>query len=270
MVREWVLEIRKHIRVGLFFMRGHLAAQMEYRANFVTGIAMEIGYLLVKLMYAFVIYRSGTTVMGLTPDEVLLFTGTFVMMTGIYAGLIMMNLFALRHLIRDGTLDLYITKPVSLQFMITMRRSDLGLMLVDGLAGLAIIVVALVRLGSTFSLWRLFGFAGYMVAGGMAAYGLFVLPNLLGFWFPGTDIATFTDPFWDFNSMPMGIYHRAVQDIGMIVLPIFLVTNFPALYLMDKLTPAMAVWGMVAPLLLLVLTRLVFKRAIRRYESASG
>jgi ABC-2 type transport system permease protein len=56
----------------------------------------------------------------------------------------------------------------------------------------------------------------------------------------------------------------------MIVLPIFLVTNFPALYLMDKLTPAMAVWGMAAPLLLLGLTRVVFKRAIRRYESASG
>ncbi len=70
--------------------------------------------------------------------------------------------------------------------------------------------------------------------------------------------------------MPMGIYNRAVQDIGMIVLPIFLVTNFPALYLMDKLTPAMAVWGMAAPLLLLGLTRVVFKRAIRRYESASG
>lgn len=263
-------EIRKHIRVALFFMRSQLAAQMEYRANFFTGIAMEIGYLLVKLMYVLVVYRAGVNVNGLAPDEILLFSGTFILMTGIYAGLIMMNLFDLRRLIRDGALDLYITKPVSLQFMITMRRSDLGLLLVDGVAGLALITVALVRLGSSFPLWRLFGFAGYLVAGGMAAYGLFVLPNLLGFWFPGADFAVFTDPFWDFNSVPMGIYNRVVQDAGMVVIPIFLITNFPALYLMDRLTPFMSVWGFTAPVLLLVLTRLVFRRAIRRYESASG
>ena len=192
------------------------------------------------------------------------------MMTGVYAGLIMMNLFSLRDIIRDGSLDLYITKPVSLQFMITLRRSDIGLLLVDGLAGLVMIILALIRIGPSIQYWRLFGFAGYMVCGSLVAYGIFVIPVLLSFWFPGANFASFVDPIWDFNNMPMGIYNRLIQNIGMYAVPIFLITNFPALFLLNRLSPIMAVWGIIAPILLVWLTRIVFKKAIRHYNSASS
>lgn len=263
-------EIRKHLRVWFFFMRTSLAAQLEYRANFVTGVAMELGYLLVKLMYVFVVYQAGVPINGLTPDEILLFSGVFVLMTAGYAGLIMLNLFALRNIIRDGSLDLYITKPISLQFMVTLRRSDFALLATDGLAGLVMILVGLIRLRLDVNVWRLAGFAGYLALAGIAAYGLFVLPTLLAFWFPGSNFATFVDPFWDFNSLPMGIYNRMVQNIGTYAIPIFLVTNFPTLFLLDRMTPVQAVWGIVSPLLLVWLTRVVFRRAIRRYNSASS
>jgi len=263
-------EIAKHLRVWLYFMRASLAAQLEYRVNFLTGVAMEIGYLLVKLMYVFVVYQAGVTINGLTPDEILLFSGVFVLMTAVYAGLIMLNLFALRNIIRDGSLDLYITKPISLQFMVTLRRSDFALLVTDGLAGAVMIVIGLVRLQLDVSLWRLAGFAGYLALSGIAAYGLFVLPTLLAFWFPGSNFANFVDPFWDFNSLPMGIYNRMVQNIGTYAIPIFLVANFPTLFLLDRMTPLQAIWGILSPLLLVWLTRVVFMRAVRRYNSASS
>lgn len=263
-------EIAKHLRVWLYFMRASLAAQLEYRVNFLTGVAMEVGYLLVKLMYVFVVYQAGVTINGLTPDEILLFSGVFVLMTAVYAGLIMLNLFALRNIIRDGSLDLYITKPISLQFMVTLRRSDFALLVTDGLAGIVMIVVGLVRLRLDVSLLRLAGFAGYLALSGIAAYGLFVLPTLLAFWFPGSNFANFVDPFWDFNSLPMGIYNRMVQNIGTYAVPIFLVANFPTLFLLDRMTPLQAIWGICSPLLLVWLTRVVFKRAVRRYNSASS
>jgi ABC-2 type transport system permease protein len=263
-------EIRKHWRLWLAFLRSGLAAQLEYRANFITGVAMEIGYLLVKLMYVLVVYRAGVSIQGLSPDEVLLFSGCFVLMTGFYAGIIMLNLFAVRNAIRDGSLDLYITKPVSLQFLLTLRRSDLGLLLVDGVAGAAMIITALVRLGTTIDYWRLIGFAGYLACAGLVAYGIWVIPALLSFWFPGANFAGFMDVFWDFNSLPMGIYNRLVQNIGLYALPIFLITNIPALYLLNRMTPLLSLWGVLAPFILFWLSRLVFKRALRRYESASG
>lgn len=263
-------ELRKHLRVSMVFMKSGLAAQLEYRVNFFTGLAMEFGYLLVKLMYVLVVYQAGVSINGMTPDEILLFSGVFVLMTGIYAGLIMMNLFNMRDIIRDGSLDLFITKPVSLQFMVTLRRSDLGLMLIDGGAGVVMIIIALSRLGTAVNYWRLIGFAGYMVCGGLVAYSFFVIPVLLSFWFPGASFAAFIDPVWDFNCLPMGIYNRLIQNIGVYAVPIFLITNFPTLFLLDRLTPILAVWGILAPIFFVWLTRVVFKRAIKRYNSASS
>ena len=263
-------EIRKHFKIFGAFMRNYLASQMEYRANFVTGLAMEAGYLLVKLMYIVVVFRAGVSINGLSPDEILLFVGTFVFMTGIYAGLIMMNLFELRGIIRDGALDFYITKPVSLQFMITLRRSDLGLLVVDMGAGIVMMVIALVRIGAAFDPWRLIGFAVFMVGCGMVAYAIFVIPVMASFWFVGANIASAVDPLWDFNNMPMGIYGKAIQNIGVYLFPIFVISNFPAMYLLDRMTPIMLAWGVVIPFFMLWLTRVVFNKAVRQYNSASS
>src|SRR5512139_442707 len=124
-MRAIIREIRKHILVYGLFLKNSLMAQMEYRFNFIGNLSMEAGYLLVKLSYVVVVYRSGVKINGLSPDEILLFIGTFVTLTAVYAGLFMLNNFRLRLKIRDGELDLLLTKPVSLQFMSTFRLDDL-------------------------------------------------------------------------------------------------------------------------------------------------
>src|SRR5690242_9637053 len=94
-------ELRKHLFIYFLFLKYNLMAQMEYRFNFIGNMAMETGYLLVKLSYVVVVYRSGVNINGLSPDEVLLFIGTFVTLTAVYAGLFMLNNFALRRLIQE-------------------------------------------------------------------------------------------------------------------------------------------------------------------------
>src|SRR5215208_715367 len=99
-------ELRKHLFIYGLFLKNSLIAQMEYRFNFIGNMAMEAGYLLVKLSYVVVVYRSGVKINGLSPDEILLFIGTFVMLTAVYAGMFMINNFGLRGKIKDGDLDL--------------------------------------------------------------------------------------------------------------------------------------------------------------------
>ena len=47
--------------------------QLEYRANFVAGVAVETGWMLIKLLYVAVVYRVGADIGVLTPDHILLF-----------------------------------------------------------------------------------------------------------------------------------------------------------------------------------------------------
>jgi ABC-2 type transport system permease protein len=264
-------EIKKHFLIYILFVKNSIMAQMEYRFNFIGNIAMEIGYLLVKLSYIVVVYRSGVQINGLTPDEILLFIGSFIFMTGPYAGMFMINNFRLLGKIKDGELDVLLTKPVSLQFMATLRQADVGLFGVDVIAGGIIIAVAWARLRIPVTLVTLGGFGLFVVTSVVVSYCLFLLPQILTFWLMNASaIAGITDSFWDFNNMPMGIYTATIQQIGVFVLPIFVITNFPPLFLLGKMPPVYMAWGLVLPVLLMLATRLLWMRGVRSYDSASS
>lgn len=270
-MRSFLGEIKKHAFIWFVFMKNSLIGQLEYRANFFTGLSMEAGYLLVKLLYVIVVYRAGSSVNGMTPDEVLVFVGTFVIVTGFYAGMFMINNFALSEHIRNGTLDFFIVKPVSLQFMATLRRSDFALFLTDVTAGVIMVAIGWSRLKIPLNLLNLAGFTGYMLSGVIVGYSLFLFPILFSFWFVKSgSLSGVVDSFWDFNNVPMGVYSKLVQRLGVYVLPIFVVTNFPALFIIGKMSTMYAVWGIIAPILCFGATRLLWTVAVKRYSSASS
>lgn len=270
-MKQALKEVRKHLRIYLLFLKNSLIAQLEYRTNFITGILMEIGYLFAKILYIIVIYRSGKAINGLPPDAMLLFIGTFVIITGFYAGLFMMNFFALRDHIGSGTMDLLITKPVSLQFILTLRRSDLGILVVDFLGGMIMVAIGWSRLSVPLNLYNALGFLGFLCGGAVVGYALFLFPQLFSFWFiKASSIAEVVDSFWDFNNVPMVVYNRLIQRIGVFFLPIFVITNFPALFVLGRMNTPYIIWGILAPFLFLGITRLFWRVAVRNYSSASS
>ncbi len=264
-------EIKKHLLLYFLFLKNSLMAQMEYRFNFIGNMTMEAGYLLVKLSYVVVVYRSGVKVNGLSPDEILLFIGTFVTLTAVYAGLFMINNFGLRGKIKDGDLDLLLTKPISLQFMATLRQADLTIFSVDAIAGLIMVGIAWNRLQIPFNFVTVGGYAGFMVISSLVSYSLFLLPQILSFWLMNTSsIAEITDSFWDFNNMPMDIYNRWIKAVGVFLLPIFVISNFPPMFVLNKMPPIYLAWSAIVPVLLLVAVRMLWKKGLGTYSSASS
>ncbi len=264
-------ELVKHLRLFGLLLRMNVMSQMEYRANFVTGILMELGYLVTKVLYVVVAYRAGGRIAGFSPDEVLVFVGTFVLVTGFYAGVFMMNLYQLSGLVQDGSFDALMTKPVSLQFLATFRRSDVGIFLTDAVAGLVMVVVGLVRLGAPFGLLRILGYAFFVASGSAVGYAIYVIPQTLVFRIVNAQgIASLLDSFWDFNNVPMIVYGKVGRAIGSFVIPMFVVTSFPALFALGRMSVLYHVWGVVAPVLFLTLARWSWRSSIRQYTSAGG
>lgn len=264
-------EIKKHLALWGILMKNSLMGQLEYRMNFFTGIAMELGYFLAKIVYMIVVYKTGVPIHGLTPDEVLVFFGSYMIATGPYAGLYMMNLFGIGRQVQTGELDLLLIKPVSLQFILTLRRSDIALFTTDVLLGIAAVIVGLARMAVPVGVLDVLGYVGYMITGSLIAYAMFLLPQVLAFRLVKTHaLAGLVDSSWDFNNMPMGIYSRLIQQIGAFVLPIFVITNFPALFILKKMEPLYAVWGILGPFAWLALSSFLFYRGLKHYQSASS
>jgi ABC-2 type transport system permease protein len=264
-------EIAKHVKLYAMLVRLNVMSQMEYRANFVTGMLMGLGYLCVKILYVAVSYGAGRRIAGFTPDEMLVFVGTFVLVTGFYAGSFMMNMFQLSVLVRDGSFDTLMTKPVSLQFLATFRRSDIGIFLVDTVAGLIMVAVGLARTGALLDAPRILGYGLFLASGAAVGYSLYLIPQSLVFRIVNAgSIAELTDSFWDFNNVPMIVYGRVGQAIGVFVIPMFVITSFPALFVLDRMGPLYMIWGVAAPILFLCLARICWRAGIRHYTSAGG
>ncbi len=218
-----------------------------------------------------VTYRAGRRIAGFSPDEILVFVGTFVLVTGFYAGVFMMNLFQLSQLVRDGSFDTLMTKPVSLQFMATFRRSDIGIFLIDAIAGFVMVAIGLARAGAALDALRAGGYALFIASGAAVGYALYLIPQSLVFRLVNTAaIAELTDSFWDFNNVPMIVYGRVERAIGTFVIPMFVVTSFPALFALGRLSPLFMVWGVAAPFIFLGIARLSWRSGVRNYTSASG
>jgi ABC-2 type transport system permease protein len=264
-------ELAKHFRVYLALVRMNVMSQMEYRANFVTGILMELGYLVVKILYVVVAFSAGRSIAGFTPDEMLVFVGTFVTATGLYAGLYMMNFYQLSALVRDGSFDTLMTKPVSLQFMATLRRCDIGIFLVDAIAGATMTIIGLSRLSGLLDAWRLLGYVFFLLCGSAVGYALYLIPQSLVFRIVNARaVAGVTDSFWDFNNVPMIVYDKVGQAVGSYLIPMFVITSFPALFALGKMSGAQLIWGALAPILFVAIARIAWTRGIRNYSSATG
>ncbi|WP_342549085.1 ABC-2 family transporter protein [Paenibacillus sp. FSL P2-0089] len=263
--------LRKYGFIYSLFIKNSLMSQMEYRVNFLMGLLVETSYLFAKFLYVIIVYEAGLTLDGVPIDAILLFIGTYTLMTGIYWGLFAINFVQIPEHVRTGSLDILLTKPISLQFMMTLRNVDFGLAIPNVLGGVTMVVVGWRRLGLPADAASIGGFIFFLVLGLFVTYTLFLIPQLLSFWF--IQIAAVNDisnGLFELNNMPMMIYSKWIQRIGIFIIPVLLITNFSPLFVLDRLHPGLFLWAILSPILLLGITRWIWSKAIRNYNSSGG
>jgi ABC-2 type transport system permease protein len=250
-------------------MRISLLSQWQYRVNFVSGIVVELAYMCIKLTYLVVVVRTGVNIGTLTPDMVMIFIGTYCFMTGIL--LFMWVISSMPRKVLSGEMDMMIVKPGSLMFMMTFSKFDFAIPLPNCLAGIILICAGWSRTGIPITFATVGGFVFFILMGTILTYAFLVVQALLVFWVTAVK-ATFTVAFalWDFNNMPMALYTKTVQLVGTFIIPIFLITNWGGLFILNQLSVLEIVWGITATIVIMLLTRLMWIRSMKRYTSANG
>lgn len=268
---ELVKTAGKYLHIYWIFIKNCLIASMEYRANFIAGVVSEMGYLFPKALYITVAYSLDIRVNGLTPDSILLFIGTYTFITGVMSAHIFCNYVRISGYVRDGSLDMFITKPISLQFITTLRYVDFSVAIPNLFGGIIMIAVAWSRLGIPASFGNLAGYMILVINGVVVSYAIIMCIALLAFWVVNAQsILDIVVAFWDFNTMPMGIYGKWMKRVGIYIIPIFVISNFPCLFLLRQMSISYAVWSIIIPILSLIALRLFWKVSVRNYSSASS
>lgn len=270
-MKNILYEVKRHFIIYSKFVKNCIIKEMMYRANFCMMLAIETAFLLTKLLYVLVVYNTGANIKGFTPDDILLFSGTYILISGVHVSLFFFNFSKIQEYIKEGSLDMFITKPVSLQFMVTLRNIDFGTAIPNIIAGIICIVIGWQRTGVPCTAQYILGYIGFIFTGIIMAYTVTLLPELLCFWtIKGNAVHEVSDALWGLNSMPMTIYKRWMQAIGTIIFPIFLIGNLSPMYVLDKVDNIGIIWGICSPIIFMIIVRFVWKLAIKNYASASS
>ena len=131
----------RYWRVLKLFWQVAIAAELEYRINFIVAVVSSLGGLVGSLFGLFLFYRTDYVFPGWTWSEALIVLGLFTILQGMSATFLVPNLNKIVTYVQEGTLDFVLLKPISSQFWLSAHTvSPWGLP--DLLFGIVIVLYA--------------------------------------------------------------------------------------------------------------------------------
>ena len=260
----------RYLRLLWVQLRTSVAQALAYRANFVIEGTMSIAWLLLALLPLLVLFDQRTDVAGWDPPSALIVMAYFMGVKAVMEGLVNPSLTQLVERIRTGAFDYVLLKPVDAQFMVSAARYEPWKMF-DLLGAIGLAVYALHRRGHMPSAAELGLGIALFVAGVLAMYSLWIVCAAASFWVVRLDnLIYLLGSILDTARWPIHVFRGAWRFVFTFIIPIAVMTTFPAMALLGRLDGETALATVGGALAMLVISRLVWLSAMRNYTSASS
>jgi len=242
---------------------------LQYRASFLFEFGVSAVNVLAVVLPLWTIYGRWEQVAGWSFAEALLVTAFFQLLSAVMGGLVEPNLGAVVEGVRNGQLDYLLVKPVDAQLVASLHRVDPA-QLWNGIGAVVVGGYALSQL-PTPSPAGVFAAAGLCLAGFAAMYSIWILVICLSFWFVKVDnLRYLLGAVTDAGRWPVDVYRGLARVFLTVVVPVALVTSWPAMALTGRMDGALSAQAGAVALVLLGVSRLGWLAALRRYSSASS
>jgi ABC-2 type transport system permease protein len=260
----------RYLRLVAIQFRISVASAMAYRANFVLQGVLSIPWIALTLLPLFVLYRVRDDVAGWDAPSALIVMGYFTGIHAVVEGLISPSLVDLVEKIRTGSFDYVLLKPVDAQAMVSASRYE-PWKVFDLAGAILIIVYAFVRRGVAPSAGEIVLGVILFGAGVLATYALWILCAAASFWVVRLDnLMYLLGAIFDTARWPVHVFPSLWRLIFTFIIPIAVMTTYPAMGLLGTLDAATALATTGGSVALLLLSRGVWRTAIRNYTSASS
>lgn len=250
-------------------------AQAQYRASFIFQVIGAFIFSAIDYVMIVVLFTHLPSLAGWTIGEIsFLYGSSYVVFRA--TDMLMTNLDRLPMLIRLGTLDQILTRPLgSLGQVLTL---DVDARHVGGMfQGAAIFTFALTRVPIDWTPQRALVFVSMLCSGVLIFGAIWVAMNSIAFW--TTDAREVANAFTYggnyLTNFPLHIFGRWLRRILVFVVPLGFVNYFPSLYILDKpdQTGSPAVFRFLSPVAAAfsaVVAGGVWRLAVRHYRSTGS
>lgn len=260
----------RYARLWRRFVVTAFVREAEYRVNFLLGVGEGLAQLALAVVTILLLYRFTDSVAGWSRAQVLLLVGIYRVVDGLIALQVAPNMLALSGYIRDGEMDFLLLRPVSSQFLVSLRLLSLP-DAVNVLIGLALTVYA----GNSAGVhWSIAGIGAAVLFGGcglLVLYAVWLATVTCAFWLVQVDtLDTLFYGVFETARYPVSFFKGPVRALLTFAVPIAFATTFPAQALLGRADPRMLAVGLLLAMLALYGAHRFWRFAIRHYSSASS
>jgi ABC-2 type transport system permease protein len=254
------------------FMQASFQEEAAYRANFLISLFYSLLNLATGILGIVVIFGQVGHVQGWDLPSTLALLGVYLSVSalrGLFIGPGLESLSGMDGEIWTGAFDFTVLRPVNTQFLVSLRKWRL-FALFDLLLGLGVLIVAIIQLQVTLTLWQVLAFLLTLLAGTLILYAILLIFAALIFWSPGVLFTWVFDGLFQMARYPLGMYPGWLQMLLTWIVPVGVITTIPAQALTGSLSVQSLLTSLGLALLLVSVASILFRLGLRRYASASS
>ena len=262
--------LHRYLQLLWIQLRASSLLAMQYRYDFVVDGLISMFWTATALVPLFVVFHGRRGVAGWSFAEAMVVTGWFVLVQGILDGAINPGLSTVVDHIRKGTLDFILLKPADAQFLVSTSRFAFW-KFINVIAGCAIFVYAFHALNRLPTLGGMLSSLALLFASTAVLYSLWILTVSAAFYVVKIDNLTYLfSSIFDAARWPASIFRGVLSLVFTFVIPLALMTTYPAEALLGRLGPGTLAGSLGGAVVFGALSRRVWLHSIGRYTSASS
>lgn len=253
-------------------MRASFQEEAAYRTNFFISLFTSLLNLLTGVLGIVVLFGQIDSVKGWTLASTLAVLGVYLTVSAVRGLFISPSFDSLAGMdgeIWTGAFDFTILRPVNPQFFASFRKWRLFALL-DLVLGVGVLIIAVIKLGVALSVWQILFFLFMLVIGMSILYAILLIFAALIFWSPGVLFTWVFDGLFQMARYPANIYPGWLRMVLTWIMPVGVITTFPARALTDAITPVELGVSLLLAVVLFAVASILFRVGLRKYASASS
>lgn len=259
----------RYWRIYRTFLASSFARELEFRANFYAKVVQNVVWCAFFVMILLVVYGQTDDVAGWNRADGMILAATCFLMNAVTMALTM-SLMEIPQMVRMGTLDFVLTKPVDSQFWVSSRKFNFD-QVGTILAGIAMLIIGISPTNGVPPVLDWIGYAILFVCSVLIFYAFNLCLMTLGIWWVRVDnLWVLGESVMQVARYPIDIYGATLQRFFIYVVPLAFVATLPSRQLVRGFDPGMVALGVGWTLVAFVAARLFWRRALRSYASASS
>lgn len=265
-----MIDLRLHLHLWTRLVRLHLLGLLEYRLDFLVGVASMFFIHLGTFLLFYLVFERIQALAGFSFAEVAFIFGFSILPQGLVTTFAS-SLFGFSQLVRSGDMDRVLLRPVDPLFQVVATRVDAN-GFGNALIGLGLVGWSAPRAGVPLDISHLLLFILLLAAATSVLFSINVAVAATAFWTVRNESAMrILQEMDEFSAYPLPVFPGSIRIMLTWLVPLAFTGFYPACLLLGRIEFRTGGWlTLLAAPLCFLLARLIFARGLSRYESTGN